>query len=92
MTNESELNQVELVFEGVDETSTEGFVSKGPKEKLVKGFAGSIDNISKWFDKYQVDSIELWIKGAVETGGIVKLFVSASGEGGMKVTLTPKNQ
>ena len=83
--------KVELVFEGIEEDSSGGYISKGAKEKIVKGFAGSIDNISKWFDKYQVDSIELWISGAIDTGGIIKLFVSASGEGGMKVTLTPKN-
>jgi hypothetical protein len=49
-----------------------------------------MDEITNWFSKYQVDSIELSISGAIETGGMLKLIISAKGEGGLKVTLKPK--
>ena len=49
-----------------------------------------MDAIADWFKQYQVESIELWISGLIETGGITKLVVSAKGEGGMRVMLKPK--
>ncbi|MCA9820698.1 MAG: hypothetical protein KC440_08225 [Nitrosarchaeum sp.] len=82
---------VELYFADEDTNSSSGdYVSKGVESKF-KGFSTSIDKITGWFDKYQVQSIELWIQAAAETDGILKLLVSAKGEGGMKITLTPKN-
>jgi len=50
-----------------------------------------MDEVTNWFDKYHVESIELSISGAMETGGIIKLIVSAKGEGGLRVTLKPKS-
>jgi hypothetical protein len=41
-----------------------------------------MDAIADWFKQYQVESIELWISGLIEAGGITKLVVSAKGEGG----------
>jgi len=82
--------KVEIVFS--EGESHEGYQSKGGGPGgIMEGFVASIDDIAQWFGKYNVDSIELWIQGGVETGGILKLFVSAKGEGGMKVTLKPKN-
>jgi hypothetical protein len=49
-----------------------------------------MDSIANWFKQYQVESIELSISGAMETGGVAKLVISAKGEGGMKVVLKPK--
>ena len=49
-----------------------------------------MDAIADWFKQYQVESIELWIRGLIETGGITKLVMSAKGEGGMRVMLKPK--
>lgn len=49
-----------------------------------------MDAIANWFKQYQVESIELWISGLIESGGVTKLVVSAKGEGGMKVILKPK--
>jgi hypothetical protein len=49
-----------------------------------------MDAIADWFKQYQVESIELWISGMMETGGITKLVLSAKGEGGMRVILKPK--
>jgi hypothetical protein len=51
-----------------------------------------MDSIADWFKQYQVESIELWISGLIETGGITKLVVSAKGEGGMRVMLKPKSK
>ncbi len=83
--------KVKLVFSDVSSEQQTGPKTKGLIKKKAKEFATDVEDIVQWFGKYQVDSIELWIKGGAETGDLVKLFVSAKGEGGIKVTLKPKN-
>jgi hypothetical protein len=82
-------NKIELAFPKYEEEDSE-YVSKGRGEEIVKHFSTSMDAIADWFKQYQVESVELWISGLIETGGITKLVVSAKGEGGMKVILKPK--
>lgn len=48
-----------------------------------------LSDLLKWFKGYHVDSIELSIEASAKSEGIVKLFVSAEGKGGMKITLKP---
>ena len=83
--------KIELAFPKYEEEKGE-FISKGKGEGLVKHLSTSIDDIADWFKQYQVESIELWISGLVETGGITRLVVSAKGEGGLRVVLKPKGQ
>jgi hypothetical protein len=80
--------KVELAFPKYEEDSE--FISKGRGEDVVKHLSTSMDAIADWFKQYQVESIELWISGLIETSGIIKLVVSAKGEGGMRVMLKPK--
>lgn len=40
---------------------------------------------TNWFEGYQVESIELGVSGVLEKGTITRLFVSAKGNGGMKI-------
>ena len=49
-----------------------------------------LDEMLGWFKGYRVDSIELSIEASAKSGEITRLFVSAEGKGGMKVTLKPK--
>lgn len=88
-TNES---KIELAFPKYEqEDENDQYISKGGTgEGLVKHLSTSMDTIADWFKQYQVESIELWISGLIESGGITKLVVSAKGEGGMKVMLKPK--
>jgi len=88
-TNKENKNKIELAFQKYEQEDGE-FISKGPGEGLVKHLSTSMDSIADWFKQYQVESIELWISGMMETGGITKLVVSAKGEGGMRVMLKPK--
>jgi hypothetical protein len=81
--------KIELAFPKYEEQKEE-YISKGKGQDLIKYLSTSMDEIANWFNQYQVDSIELSISGALETGGILKLIVSAKGEGGLKVTLKPK--
>jgi hypothetical protein len=85
--------RIELAFPKYEQEGDDGeYISKGGKgESLVKHLSASIDDITDWFKQYQVESIELWISGMVETGGITRLVVSAKGEGGLKVVLKPRN-
>jgi len=84
---------VELAFPKYEqEVEDDQYRSKGGTgEGLVKHLSTSIDAITDWFRQYQVESIELWISGMMETGGITKLVVSAKGEGGLKVILKPRS-
>jgi hypothetical protein len=84
-SNNSESKTIELALPKFD--SDEG--AKGIDD-VWERFPVTIDKITDWFKQYQVDSIELWISGVLETGTITRLVVSAKGEGGMKVVLKPK--
>jgi hypothetical protein len=84
--------RIELAFPKYEEENDEYISKGGTGEGLVKHLSTSMDAISDWFKQYQVESIELWISGLIESGGITKLIVSAKGEGGMKVVLKPKPQ
>jgi hypothetical protein len=81
---------IELAFPKYEED--QDYISKGRGEDLIKYLSTSMDEVTNWFHQYQVDSIELSISGAIETGGILKLVVSAKGEGGLKVVLKPKTK
>ena len=90
-TEAGEDNEVKLVFpeSGLEDDE---WIKKGPAGNLLRKFSASIDDITSWFKQYQVDTIEVWISGIIETEGIIKLAVSAKGEGGLKLTLKPKPQ
>ena len=96
MKQEEERNinrkKIELAFPKYEEEDNGEYISKGKDQGLVKHLSTSIDDIAAWFQQYQVESIELWISGLVETSGITRLVVSAKGEGGMRVVLKPKGQ
>jgi hypothetical protein len=51
------------------EEQNDQFVSNGKGEGLVKTLSASIDEMTEWFRQNQVESIELWISGLIETGG-----------------------
>ena len=92
-TNDHGMNNkgVELAFPKYETEEDNEYISKGGTgEGLVKHLSTSMDAISDWFKQYQVESIELWISGLIETGGALKLVVSAKGEGGLKVVLKPR--
>ncbi len=38
-----------------------------------------------WFERCQVDNIELWISGVRDKGTITRLIVGAKGNGGMNI-------
>jgi hypothetical protein len=86
-SNNSESKTIELALPKFD--SEEGAKSI---DDVWERFPVTIDKITDWFKQYQVDSIELWISGVLETGTITRLIVSAKGEGGMKVVLKPKSE
>jgi hypothetical protein len=94
-TNKQNTNNkgIELAFPKYETDEDNEYMSKGGTgEGLVKHLSTSMDAISDWFKQYQIESIELWISGMMETGGITKLVVSAKGEGGLKVVLKPKQE
>jgi len=89
---ENKNKKIELAFPKYEQEENNEYISKGGTgEGLVKHLSTSMGAISDWFKQYQVESIELWISGMMETGGVTKLVVSAKEEGGLKVVLKPKN-
>lgn len=52
----------------------------------------NLEKIEKWFKQFSIDSMEVYITGVIETGGITKLVVSAKAEGGIKIVLRPKTK
>src|ERR671933_2518401 len=86
-------SKIELAFPKYEQEENDQYISKGGTgEGLVKHLSTSMDSIADWFKQYQVESIELWISGMMQTEGVTKLVLSAKGEGGMRVVLKPKKQ
>ena len=80
--------KIELVFPKIDaKTQQQAFLSQ---KDTMKSFVATVEDIKGWFESYDIESIQLWISGAVQTQGILKLILSASGQGGVLVTLKPK--
>ncbi len=53
------------------------------------GIALNLKVFMEYFKGFEIDQIELWISGAMETKGLLKLAIAAKGEGGVKVVLRP---
>jgi hypothetical protein len=85
-----ESKKIELVFPETDISIENRPARRGPDGKMLQKFVTGIDEIATWFNKYEIQSMELWISGGIETEGILKLAVSAKGEGGLKVILKLK--
>lgn len=83
--------KIELAFTKYEAEEDNEYISKGKGEDLIRYLSTSMDEVANWFKQYHVESIELWISGMMETGGITKLVVSAKGEGGMRVMLKPRS-
>lgn len=82
------IKKIELVFPKISDDIQQQMLL--PQKDTVKEFVATIDDIKDWFKSYDIDSIELWISGAIQTQGILKLILSASGQGGVLITLKPK--
>jgi hypothetical protein len=94
--------KIELAFPKVktEDDAAGQYISKGKggqREEeggrgLLERFSTSIEEVTDWFKQYQVDTIELWISGVIESAGVTRLVVSAKGEGGLRVVLKPRSQ
>ena len=91
MVKSQDSKRIELIFPETKFTDQNKPTERGSTE-IFHSFSTSLDNITHWFEKYSIESIELWISGGIESGGILRLAVSAKGEGGLKLTLKPKDQ
>lgn len=78
--------EVQLVFAKPEPRMIEP-AGMGPVQTAT---VAKLDEILSWFKGYRVDSIELSIEASAKSGDITRLFVSAEGKGGMKITLKPK--
>ncbi len=74
--------KVELVFE---RPQMKGLV------EMEGSFQATLEEVADWFKGFEVERIEIWIKAAVKSEGLVRLFVSAEGESGMKIILKPRD-
>ncbi|MGE6260845.1 hypothetical protein ACQKCU_23715 [Heyndrickxia sporothermodurans] len=51
----------------------------------------TLTDFASKFSGYDLDTIEVHVKGAAQSGGVTKLFVGLSGEAGVKLVLKKKN-
>lgn len=89
MSIEKDSKKIQLVFPKIGNEVREQIISS--QNDIMSGFVTSVDEIKDWFKSYDIDSIQVWISGAIQTGEILKLVVSASGGGGVLVVLKPKS-
>ena len=92
MTESTDSKRIELIFPETKSSDQIKYTERGLNEKIFHSFSMSLDEITNWFERYDIESIELWVSGGIETGGILRLAVSAKGEGGLKLTLKPRNK
>ena len=86
MDNDTRNKRIELVF-----PEPEGVRGLFTKEVKLEHAVTTIQELINIFKDYKVSSIEIWVQGAVESGDVIKFFISAKGEGGVKITLTPSS-
>lgn len=89
MKKKKNSKKIQLVFPKIDKDTQQQIIPS--QNDIMGGFVTSVDEIKNWFKSYDIDSIEVWISGVIQTGGILKLVVSASGSGGVLVVLKPKS-
>jgi hypothetical protein len=59
-------------------------------EKVTEVSMETIQNLVNFYNGYELDTIELHVKGVAKTGAFTELIVGVSGEAGMKLTLKKK--
>ena len=59
------IKKIELVFPKISDDIQQQMLL--PQKDTVKEFVATIDDIKDWFKSYDIDSIELWISGAIQT-------------------------
>jgi len=92
MSESTDSKRIELIFPETNLSDQIKSTKRGLNEKVFHSLSTSLDEITNWFERYDIESIELWVIGGIETGGILRLAVSAKGEGGLKLTLKPRNK
>lgn len=70
----------------------EASVSDTSSEKYLEFLPDELTDLVNSFDGFELDTIELHVTGALDSGGATKLFVDFSGEAGMKFTLKKKDE
>ncbi|MYL70603.1 hypothetical protein GLW00_07070 [Halobacillus litoralis] len=70
----------------------EASVSDTSSEKYLEFLPDELTDLVNSFDGFELDTIELHVTGALDSGGATKLFVDFSGEAGMKFTLKKKEE
>jgi len=83
----SKKEEVMLIFRKPEQRMIE---AAGLTTTPIETAAVGLNELLRRFKSYRVDSIELSIEASGKTGGVLNLFVSAEGKGGMKVVLKPK--
>jgi hypothetical protein len=95
----SRAGEVRLMFPNIEvkeERSADGksWIVVFKKEQYVKNEYQEV-GLSQFVEElgskdYQVDHIELWVEGRVQSGGVTRLFISTEGQRGYKVILKPR--
>lgn len=75
----SGVNSKAFEMASANESREHAPISRDKLEEMVRGFEG-----------YEVETIELNVVGAVETGGLLQFIVAGKAEAGMTVTLKKK--
>lgn len=63
-----------------------------PYEEKSKFLPIDLEELFSLFEKFgaEVEKIEVWVQGAIESGGLLKLAISVKADAGVKVILRPK--
>lgn len=85
----SENQKVKLVFAEPAEGTPERQYNDAARDEI-QPVEVDLDRLIDSFKGFKIDTIELSCSGAIESGGLTQLFVSAKGEAGVTVILKPE--
>ncbi|WP_394218833.1 hypothetical protein [Halobacillus trueperi] len=69
----------------------EASIADASSQKYLEFLPDELTELVDSFQGFELDTIELHVTGALDSGGATKLFVDFSGEAGMKFTLKKKD-
>jgi hypothetical protein len=93
-TADPESEEVELLFPSMTRSRMQELgLGNGDFRELgmeMKPTLIPVNKLQNWFKGFKIESIDLWVEGAVKSGNLTRLVVSVDGKAGCKVVFKPK--
>ena len=93
MSEQEDVTDIELVFDESEDSAAEALAQSwfSKKERLTKEKGLSLKSLAtKLREDFRIESIVLSVQFQAQTGGVLRLLISAGGSAGCTITLRPR--